>query len=97
VHLYQCKTKVPYVEGLFEMDIRTEVLSVQTVCCSDAAVHECQKERGAVPVIWPVRPWVVGLESPFDAFANLQKMAVAERREAEPTTQHRNQDGLAVS
>jgi len=28
--------------------------------------------------------------------ANLQKMAVAERRQAEPTTQHRNEVGLAV-
>jgi len=28
--------------------------------------------------------------------AILQKMAVAERREAEPTTQHRNEVGLAV-
>jgi len=45
---------------------------------------------------WPVRPRVVGLESPFDAIANLQKMAFAERREAEPTTQHRNEVGLAV-
>jgi len=31
------------------------------------------------------------------AIANLQKMAVAERRQAEPTTQHRNEVGLAVS
>jgi len=28
--------------------------------------------------------------------ANLQKMAVAERRQAEPTTQHTNEVGLAV-
>ena len=28
--------------------------------------------------------------------ANLQKMAVVERRQAEPTTQHRNEVGLAV-
>ena len=28
--------------------------------------------------------------------ANLQNMAVAERREAEPTTQHRNEVGLAI-
>jgi len=30
------------------------------------------------------------------SIANVQKMAVAERREAEPTTQHRNDVGLAV-
>jgi len=30
------------------------------------------------------------------SIANLQKMAVAERREPEPTTQHRNEVGLAV-
>jgi len=30
------------------------------------------------------------------SIANLQKLAVAERREAEPTTQHRNELGLAV-
>jgi len=30
------------------------------------------------------------------SIANNQKMAVAERREAEPTTQHRNEVGLAV-
>jgi len=30
------------------------------------------------------------------SFANLQKMAVAERREAEPTTERRNELGLAV-
>jgi len=31
-----------------------------------------------------------------DINANLHKMAVAERREPEPTTQHRNEVGLAV-
>jgi len=31
-----------------------------------------------------------------DIIANLQKMAVAERREPEPTTQHRNEVELAV-
>jgi len=35
-------------------------------------------------------------ESYPHSIANLQKMAVAERREAEPTTQHRNEVGLAV-
>jgi len=33
---------------------------------------------------------------PGTRIANLQKMAVAERREAEPTTRRRNELGLAV-
>jgi len=33
---------------------------------------------------------------PCSIIANLQKMAVAERREAEPTTRRRNEVGLAV-
>jgi len=32
----------------------------------------------------------------ISVIAILQKMAVAERREAEPTTQHRNEVGLAI-
>jgi len=34
--------------------------------------------------------------SSIDDIANLQKMAVAERSEAEPMTQHSNEVGLAV-
>jgi len=33
---------------------------------------------------------------PSNGIANLKKMAVAERREAEPTTERRNEVGLAV-
>ena len=32
----------------------------------------------------------------MESIANLQKMEVAERREAEPTTERRNEVGLAV-
>jgi len=64
-----------------------------------------QKKRGAdvdFQAVWAhvsnqehqVSPHLIGGESL--SIANLQKMAVAERREAEPTTQHRNEVGLAV-
>jgi len=38
--------------------------------------------------------WLTEIQK--EGIANLQKMAVAERREAEPTTAHRNEVGLAV-